>query len=66
VKEDVVSLEHGVGFEFAAPVAVGVLLRQDVVRGTIDGRLDFSQICIKPPESGSCGLLYYLPLFHAI
>ena len=50
VEEDVVGLEHRIGFEFAAPVAVRMLPGQDVVRRPADGGLDISQVRIQAPE----------------
>jgi hypothetical protein len=63
---DVVSLEHGVCLEFAAPVAITMLKGEKEVARSIDGRLNIRQVRIKTAKSGRRGLL--LPLFyiHAI
>ena len=52
VEEDVVGLEHRVGFEFAAPIAVRMLAGEDVPRGALDGGPDLGQVCIDSSEPG--------------
>jgi len=38
VQDDVVRFERGIGFQFAAPVTLFVLLRKEAVAGAVNGR----------------------------
>ena len=50
VKKDVIGLEHRIGFELAAPVALWVLLGEKEVARLKDGGLDIRQVRIDAPE----------------
>ena len=52
VQEDVVSLEHGVGFELAAPVAVRMLLAEDEIAGAAESEVDLRKIGVDAPKRG--------------
>jgi hypothetical protein len=43
VEQNVIGLEGGVGFEFAAPVSLVVLLREKKLAGIIDGAGDTAE-----------------------
>ena len=52
--EDVIRLEHGVGFEFAAPIAIGMLLIKQIVTRPRNRRRNLRQSGVDSPEAGSC------------
>jgi len=54
VQQDVIGFEGGIGFEFAAPVSVFVLLGEKPVAGAVDGGgytagevIDFSEMKLR-------------------
>ena len=55
MQKDVVGFEHRVGFELAAPVAIGMLLRNEVIARANNGSINFRQIRIDTPELRNCG-----------
>jgi hypothetical protein len=40
VQQDVIGLKCGIGFQFATPVAIFVLLGEELLAGAIDGSRD--------------------------
>jgi len=52
VQEDIVGLEHRVGFEFPAPITIRVLQGEQEVPRADDGRLNICQVRVQSPESG--------------
>ena len=70
MQQDVVGLEHGVGFEFAAPVAVGVLQTEEKIARAGKGRVYVRHVRVNAAkfgaaefglsESGRCGLCLLL------
>ena len=65
VEEDVVGLEHGIGFEFAGPVAFRMLFGEEEVTRADDGRIDIRHVGIQTPKPGRRGESLGL-LAHAI
>jgi hypothetical protein len=61
MQEDVIGFEHGVRFEFPAPVAIGVLLGEKELTAAHNGRFNIRQVRIQAPEFGHNGLR--IPLF---
>ena len=51
MEKDVIGLEHRIRFEFAAPVAFRVLLREEVFARAEDRRFHVGQIRIDSAES---------------
>ena len=56
VQEDVIGFEHRVGFELAAPVALGMLLREQEVARLRDCVVNMSQIRVDAAEPGRSGM----------
>jgi hypothetical protein len=51
MQKDVIGLEHRIGFELPAPVAVGMLTRDYVIARPDDRRLDLRQVRIDAAEA---------------
>ena len=54
VEQNVIRLEGGIGFEFAAPIAVLVLILEKILTGRFDGRgnaaeqaIDFAEVKLR-------------------
>ena len=56
VQEDVVGFEHGIGFQFAAPEAVGMLKGEKVFARDEDGFFYIRQVLIDAAESRRRGV----------
>ena len=62
MQKDVVGLEHGVGFELAAPVAFRMLAREDVVGGSLNRGLNICEGKVTcEPVASAHGLPYTAP-----
>jgi hypothetical protein len=65
VEEDVIGFEHGISFEFATPVAIGMLLGKQVIARLKDRGFDFRQIRINAAKSRCRWSCFQLRRTHA-
>ena len=63
---DVICLEHRIGFQFPAPIPVGMLLREQELARAHDGRLNLREVRIQPPKPGHRDLRLNFMSAHAI
>jgi len=66
MQKDVVGFEHGVGFELAAPVAVRMLQREEVVPRLADAGFDIGNIGVDAAKTRSSRLRLRLLYTHAV